>query len=528
MPNNILLYPPANFGGGGGPPPPPGTDIYGPTRIVSNVVSEGTDTTIASALTALAATGGYIQLKPGTFTIGTTNTMPDKSIVIRGSGNNTIISLGASAIPAFTIPNGLTAERNYVFEDFLVTGTSVANQKVWSIEDVNSHGVVNATRVNSTGVQFPLHITAGGSTEPTLVVLDDCHFVPIAAGTGILVNTPNGAGITANVYMHSVRFYNVFEDAVTGALTGGGFFSDFTGVNIIGEDNLFAIGTGGTMGAISLADSTIYNFGPNANPIIAVADDNFGLISSNLVEYNGAFVNFNFAGNGTHVYGGFYRACSFTDGAISFFTDVYTFGNLVAPDTAVIIGSSDTFIKGCYFDNHGTAFVLDGNFNTITGNRFNSSGTGITAMIRTTNGTVAISDNRMESNVVPSLLEAGGTAKNRINNNKFLTAPTLLANTQSSVDERNVRTVTGNTTLDITHETVLVDATAGNLTMTLPLSAAAPFKRYNIKKIDATANTVTIDGNGTEKIDNALVQVIATQYASLSPESDGINAWWII
>lgn len=495
------------------------------TFVVHPTPGIGDATTIAEGLALLPTGGGSLLVREGTYSISATISLPNKPVTIKGCGDNTIISLGANAIPAFTIPSAITARREYDFEGFLVTGTSVANQKIWSIED--EQGFVHAKNVNSSGVQFPIHITVGGSTEPTYAIFDECHFIPLADGSSILVNTPANAGVTANVYMNNVRFYDVFEDAITGALTAGGFFADFTGINIIGQGCLFAIGTGGTMGAISLADSTIYNFGPSANPIIAIADDNFGLISSNLVGCSGAFVNFNFAGNGTHVYGGFYRACSFTDGAISFFTDVYFFGNLGAPDTAVIIGSGDTFIKGCYFDNHGTAFVLDGNFNTITGNRFNSSGTGITAMIRTTNGTVAITDNKMLSNVVPSLLEAGGTARNRIDNNHFLTAPTLLANTQSSVDERNVRTVTGNTTLDITHETVLVDATAGNVTITFPLAASVPFKQYNVKKIDATANTVTIDGNGTETIDNALTQVIVTQYASLSPESDGINAWWI-
>jgi hypothetical protein len=447
--------------------------------------------------------------------------------VFKGSGDGTIIDLGANAIPAFTIPNGLTAFREYVFEDMLVTGTSVANQKIWSIEDANCRGVVHAGRVNSTGVQFPVHIVDGTAPDPVLVTLDDCHFGLLADGSSILVNTVLFSGITANVYMQRVRFYSSFSDVLTGALTAGGFFVDFTGVNIIGEDCIFAIGTGGTMGAIVLTNTTFFNFGPGANPVIAVADDNNGVISSNLVGCTGLFVNFNFAGNGTHVYGGFWSACSFTDGAISFFTDCYFFDDLAA-DAAVIVGSGDTLIKGCYFDNKGTAFVLDGNFNTIAGNKFNSPGTGITAMIRTTNGTVAIADNKFQNNVVPAVLEAGGVAKNRIANNVWVTAPTLLATTQSFVDFRNVRTVTVNTTLDDFYETVLVDATGGNVTITLPLAAASPFRKYNIKKIDATANTVTITGSGGETIDGAATQVIVTQYATLSPESDHISTWSIV
>jgi len=431
-----------------------GSDIFAATRVVSLIPGDGTDLTIAAAIAALPAEGGYIYVKQGTYPLVATLTMPDKPVVIKGSGDGTILALGAAAIPAFTIPDGLTARREYAFEDFLVTGTSVANQKIWSVEDDNSFGVVHARRVNSTGIQFPLHITAGGGVEAVTVSLDDCHFVPLADGTGILVNTPALAGITANVYMQRVRFYDVLLDAVTGALTAGGVFADFTGVNILGEDCIFSIGTSGTVGAISLTDCVFFNFAPIANATIAVADDNNGVISSNLLGCTGAFVNFSFAGNGTHIYGGFYDTCSFTDGAISFFSDVYFFGD-VTDTAAVIIGTGATFVTGCFFDNTGTDFVLDGNFNTISGNRFQT--TGITAIIRTTNGSAAIADNRFTNNTVPAILEAGLTSTNNIDNNRWVTNPTLIAASDAVVNGFKRKNITGQATVNaltavFTHE----------------------------------------------------------------------------
>ena len=95
-----------------------------------------------------------------------------------------------------------------------------------------------------------------------------------------------------------------------------------------------------------------------------------------------------------------------------------------------------------------------------------------------------------------------------------------------------IETVTGNTTLDATHSTVLVNA-SGNVTITLPAAASAYNSTdgigriYEIKKIDVDADTVTIDGNGSETIDGGTTAVLTIQYESITIQSDGSN-WHII
>jgi hypothetical protein len=95
-------------------------------------------------------------------------------------------------------------------------------------------------------------------------------------------------------------------------------------------------------------------------------------------------------------------------------------------------------------------------------------------------------------------------------------------------DKAPIVTVTTNTTLDADDDgyTVLVDATSGNLTITLPLAADANERRYCIKKIDASGNTVTLDGNGAELIDGAANYVLSVQYQSVTVHSNG-TAWWV-
>src|SRR4029079_15712140 len=76
-----------------------GADIFAATRVVSLIPGDGTDLTIAAAIAALPAEGGYIYVKQGTYPQAATLTMPDKPVIIRGSGDGTVISLGAPPLP---------------------------------------------------------------------------------------------------------------------------------------------------------------------------------------------------------------------------------------------------------------------------------------------------------------------------------------------------------------------------------------------------------------------------------------------
>ena len=91
-----------------------------------------------------------------------------------------------------------------------------------------------------------------------------------------------------------------------------------------------------------------------------------------------------------------------------------------------------------------------------------------------------------------------------------------------------VGTVTSDYTLDALLDAgILVDATSGALIITLPEAASSTNVQFFIKKIDATGNTVTVDGNGADTIDGLATQVIASQYTTLTVYSNG-TAWFIV
>jgi|CXWL01.1.fsa_nt_gi hypothetical protein len=94
-----------------------------------------------------------------------------------------------------------------------------------------------------------------------------------------------------------------------------------------------------------------------------------------------------------------------------------------------------------------------------------------------------------------------------------------------------IRTVTVNTTLLDTDFTVEVDAAAGNITITLPTAISqydggtSSGRIYNVKKIDSTANTVTITPQGGDTIDGLASIIISAKDVDYTLQSDGTR--WI-
>lgn len=75
--------------------------------------------------------------------------------------------------------------------------------------------------------------------------------------------------------------------------------------------------------------------------------------------------------------------------------------------------------------------------------------------------------------------------------------------------------------------TILCDATSGAFSITLPAAAANPGRIFNVKKVDSSANAVTIQANAAELIDGANTKSIAAQYQSAQIQSNG-TFWSVI
>lgn len=84
---------------------------------------------------------------------------------------------------------------------------------------------------------------------------------------------------------------------------------------------------------------------------------------------------------------------------------------------------------------------------------------------------------------------------------------------------------TSGATLPFVPQVALVDAALGPVVITLPAPTGALYI-INIKKIDNTANIVTVDGNGNN-IDDLAQQLINSPKTSMALATDGTE-WFII
>lgn len=96
----------------------------------------------------------------------------------------------------------------------------------------------------------------------------------------------------------------------------------------------------------------------------------------------------------------------------------------------------------------------------------------------------------------------------------------------------SIVTKTGNYTLTTADSVILCNATSGSFTITLPAASTCydPTNLasivYNISKIDSSANTVTIDGNGSETIGGELTFDLIAQNEVLTLVTNGSN-WYL-
>lgn len=79
--------------------------------------------------------------------------------------------------------------------------------------------------------------------------------------------------------------------------------------------------------------------------------------------------------------------------------------------------------------------------------------------------------------------------------------------------------------------TFLCDASGGAFTTTLSSIGSRPYTagaRFTFKKIDSSANTVTIDGSGSETIDGATTKTLTAQWQSITIEAGATGAWYVV
>jgi hypothetical protein len=97
------------------------------------------------------------------------------------------------------------------------------------------------------------------------------------------------------------------------------------------------------------------------------------------------------------------------------------------------------------------------------------------------------------------------------------------AGASSNLFNAQIFTVTAAYTLKVTDNTILCNCVNNAISITLPSAATAPNKIFTIKKIDVSANAITIVGT----VDGTVNPTITMQWQTLKVQSNGVN-WYNI
>lgn len=85
------------------------------------------------------------------------------------------------------------------------------------------------------------------------------------------------------------------------------------------------------------------------------------------------------------------------------------------------------------------------------------------------------------------------------------------------------RDVSSSANVNPLDDVILVDCSASAVTMVLETAVGCDGRQHTFKKIDATANAFTLDGNGSETIDGTASLRYIVQNYTVTVKSDGVN-----
>lgn len=87
-------------------------------------------------------------------------------------------------------------------------------------------------------------------------------------------------------------------------------------------------------------------------------------------------------------------------------------------------------------------------------------------------------------------------------------------------------TVTGNHVVGPSDRVILVDATLGDITISLP--SATTVRALDVKKIDSSAHFVTLDADGADVIEGEPTLDLLYEGESVPIVSNGVSSWEIL
>lgn len=154
------------------------------TVVVHPTPGVGDATTIAEGIALLPATGGCVYLREGTYSISSTITLPDKDVVIRGSGEGTVIS-PTGAITVFTFAD-FSPDRRIVIGDLKVDGSQASLQKLIRYDPPSTGHNIQFERIRTVDIRQIVDVVSHGSLAGEKISFNECIFQPYGSAAVLI------------------------------------------------------------------------------------------------------------------------------------------------------------------------------------------------------------------------------------------------------------------------------------------------------------------------------------------------------
>jgi len=468
-----------------------GTLLALTTAVAANFISSGNPLTVRAItdnLTLDTITSGDIVLNPAGNTTSTSPVVLSNTAPLTLSGSDPTISFGAAETADVLVLSGSGVTLNTI--QLPGPGGSAT---------LSLTSTATSTNITSTDT---MSISSVGSLLLSSVTSGD---VTITSASGTI-------NVSDNVLMlDNIKSLHGDASDVETYFDGTDFHVDASGVTAAAKVQLHTL-------------EMVLNDGAAGDPTITFD----GATNDGTIAWDDSANEFIASGVGLRLPG---TTVAITD------TSVITFGSGSLLAGLVLQGTGSlatTFtikeVGGAKLNlNHGTSssdFAADNALSFVASNGTMKFGTVSTFDIIFNDSGAADIDIRMESDNDANMFFLDGSA-DKIGIGTASPIATLDVNGSFAA---NLKTITNSDTpysALATDYTIICDCSSGVITVALPAAASNTDRIINVKKIDSTANAVTIDGNSAETIDGATTQVFNTQYINIPVQCDGSN-WHIL
>jgi hypothetical protein len=396
-----------------------------------------------------------------------TRTLYNQSGTLMWNGSALAVGGSVSGTPGFISrfsgPSSLGDSSLYELAGNVGLGSSVPSQKLDIV------GTVKATAFNKVTLTAP-------ATGSTLTILD---------GKTLTVNNTIGLSAGADSKTLNIGSYNLTFSTTADTTVGLPTTGTLVNTAVTSLPSLTGVGTSLT-GVIKATAGTLANM--TGTPGYMTRWDDANTLGSSVIYNSGANV-----GIGSSVP----QAKLDVEGSIYLGSGNIGVGSAVPTEKVDVVG-------------------------TVKATSFIGNGAGLTNIVGAISG---LNAGYLPKSATATTINDSAIYQNGSNIGIGTTAPIATLDVKGSISFQIVSQAAPYAVSD-TDNVILVDASGGSRTITLPSAVGIKGRTYNIKKIDATTNGVVISPSAGN-IDGLASFTTTTQNQAFTVISDGTN-WWII